>query len=107
MLATQQLLEKLVLQTQHNTPAEDANISATPSPEMEEVDTSTPVHSIAVRQQFDWTPPEELAEILDLKQSPFLLTPLGDTQRKELIESYPPMRHIATCPETDEQRPTA
>ncbi|KAI8326685.1 hypothetical protein EDC96DRAFT_581448 [Choanephora cucurbitarum] len=38
---------------------------------MEEVDTSAPVHSIAVRQQFDWTPPEELAEMLNLKQSPF------------------------------------
>ncbi|OBZ84518.1 hypothetical protein A0J61_07430, partial [Choanephora cucurbitarum] len=64
LLATQQLLEKLVLQTNQNRPAEDANISANPLSDMEEVINRTPVHSIAVRQQFDWSPPEELKEIL-------------------------------------------
>ena len=90
MLETQQFLQRLVLQTQAK--AADVNISATSSLDMEEVDTSAPVHSIAVRQRFDWTPPEELARMLNLKQSPFISSPMNDTQRRELIESYPPMR---------------
>ncbi|KAI8326725.1 hypothetical protein EDC96DRAFT_453862 [Choanephora cucurbitarum] len=75
---------------------------------MEEIDTSAPVHSIAVRQQFDWTPPEELTEMLNLNQSPFISSPMPDTQRRELIESYPPMRNMdyrapSTLPAAQEQ----
>ncbi|KAI8356751.1 hypothetical protein EDC96DRAFT_597206 [Choanephora cucurbitarum] len=92
LLETQQLLQRLVLQTQTN--AVYINTSATSSPDMEEVDKSALVHSIAVRQQLEWTPPEELTEMLNLKQSPFISSPMPDTQRRELIESYPPMRNM-------------
>ncbi|OBZ88697.1 hypothetical protein A0J61_03258 [Choanephora cucurbitarum] len=83
-------IQNQLLETQTN--AADVNTSVTSSPDMEEVDASAPVHSIAVRQRFDWTPPEELAGMLNLKQSPFISSPMNDTQRRELIESYPPMR---------------
>ncbi|RCH82862.1 hypothetical protein CU098_000277, partial [Rhizopus stolonifer] len=58
-------------------------------------DTATrPLHSMGTRPHYDWSPSEALTEVMNL-DAPLHTSPmLSDSERKMIIESYPPMAHM-------------
>ncbi|KAG1472651.1 hypothetical protein G6F54_014424 [Rhizopus delemar] len=59
----------------------------------------SPWHSLGTRPQFDWSPPEILAQSLQLDRDLFSTEHiLPDDERRELIEAYPALRNIEYKP---------
>ncbi|KAI8327858.1 hypothetical protein BC941DRAFT_457997 [Chlamydoabsidia padenii] len=58
-------------------------------------DTATqPLHSMGTRPHYDWSPSEALTEVMNL-DAPLHTSPmLSDSERRTIIESYPPMAHM-------------
>ncbi|KAG0910302.1 hypothetical protein G6F33_008018 [Rhizopus arrhizus] len=57
-------------------------------------DTASPLHSFGTRPHYDWSPSEALSQIMEL-DTPLHTSPLlPDSERKTIIESYPPMAHL-------------
>ncbi|KAG1540261.1 hypothetical protein G6F49_012172 [Rhizopus delemar] len=89
---TRQLLEQLMASQQAAMP------QTTSDPQMM-MDSShlapSPWHSLGIRPQFDWPPPEVLAQGLqwdrDLFSTEYILP---DDERRELIEAYPALRNV-------------
>lgn len=69
----------------------------------------SPWHSLGVRPQYDWVPPELLTQCLQLDQDLFSTSNLlPDDERKRLIEAYPPIRDLeyrapATLPDAQKR----
>ncbi|RCH88068.1 hypothetical protein CU097_000681, partial [Rhizopus azygosporus] len=59
----------------------------------------SPWHSLGIRPQFDWPPPEFLAQGLQLDRYLFSTEHIiTDDERRELIKSYPALRNIEYKP---------
>jgi hypothetical protein len=59
-----------------------------------EVTTSQPLHSMGTRPHYDWSPSEALTELMQLDTPLHTTARLSDSERKSIIESYPPMTHL-------------
>ena len=83
-----------MLQQQIATLQEQLN-SGSPTPMQSADDTATlPLHTMGARPHYDWSPSDPVTEIMDL-EAPLNTTPmLSDSERKSIIESYPPMAHL-------------
>ncbi|KAL7319764.1 hypothetical protein PS15m_002858 [Mucor circinelloides] len=57
--------------------------------------TTSPLHSMGTRPHYDWSPSDGLTELMNLVDTPLHTTaPLPDSERKTIIEAYPPMAHL-------------
>ncbi|KAG1093521.1 hypothetical protein G6F42_018945 [Rhizopus arrhizus] len=69
---------------------------ATTTPMQSADDTaSLPLHSMGTRPRYDWSPSEGLTTLMNL-DAPLHTSELlsADSERKAIIESYPPMAHL-------------
>jgi hypothetical protein len=58
-------------------------------------DTATlPLHSMGVRPHYDWSPSDSLTELMNLDAPLHTSNLLSDSERKAIIESYPPIAHL-------------
>lgn len=53
-----------------------------------------PLHSMGTRPHYDWSPSEGLTELMNLDAPLHTSALLSDSERKTIIESYPPMAHL-------------
>ncbi|CEP08765.1 hypothetical protein [Parasitella parasitica] len=68
---------------------------ATNMPMQSADDTATlPLHSMGTRPHYDWYPSEGLTELMNLDAPMHTSEPLSDSERKTIIESYPPLAHL-------------
>ncbi|KAI8064876.1 hypothetical protein BDF21DRAFT_427318 [Thamnidium elegans] len=69
--------------------------SGTPTPMQSAEDTATsPLHAMGARPHYDWSPSETVTELMALN-APLNTTPaLPDSERKSIIETYPPMANM-------------
>ncbi|CEP07631.1 hypothetical protein, partial, partial [Parasitella parasitica] len=67
--------------------------SATPMQSAEDT-APTPLHSFGTRPHYDWSPSATLTEFMELDVPLHTSKPLSDTDRKSIIEAYPPMAHV-------------
>ena len=75
------------LQTQLNT--------GSPTPMQSADDTATlPLHSMGTRPRYDWSPSDSLMELMELDTPLHTSKALSDSERKTIIEAYPPMAHL-------------
>ncbi|CEP16777.1 hypothetical protein [Parasitella parasitica] len=49
---------------------------------------------MGTRPHYDWSPSEGLTELMNLDTPLHTSEPLSDSERKTIIESYPPMAHL-------------
>ncbi|EPB82719.1 hypothetical protein HMPREF1544_10565 [Mucor circinelloides 1006PhL] len=52
-----------------------------------------PLHSFGTRPHYDWTPSDTLRELMGLDIPLHNSNPVFDSERKAIIEAYPPMAH--------------
>ncbi|KAG1435687.1 hypothetical protein G6F56_013874 [Rhizopus delemar] len=73
-----------------------AQIQGAPNMPMQSADdTATlPLHSMGTRPHYDWSPSEGLTELMNLDTPLHTSELLSDSERKIIIESYPPMAHL-------------
>ena len=70
--------------------------SSTPTPMQSADDTATLplLHTMGARPHYDWSPSDPVTELMGL-EAPLNTSPmLSDSERKSIIESYPPMAHL-------------
>ncbi|KAG1367337.1 hypothetical protein G6F61_012999 [Rhizopus arrhizus] len=53
-----------------------------------------PLHSMGTRPHYDWSPSDTLIELMNLDTPLHTSNLLSDSERKTIIESYPPMAHL-------------
>jgi hypothetical protein len=72
---------------------EQLNGASTP---MESADDTAilPLHSVGVRPQYAWSPSDALTELMNLNAPLHTSNLLSGSERKTIIESYPPMAHL-------------
>lgn len=89
--------------------AQLAEVANTSSPMQSADDTApSPLHSFGTRPHYDWTPSDTLRELMELDVPLHNSNPMPDSERKAIIEAYPPMAHLdykapATIPTAEEQ----
>ncbi|CEP15065.1 hypothetical protein [Parasitella parasitica] len=74
--------------------AQLGNASAATPMQSEDATASIPQHSFGTRPHYDWSPSATLTEFMELDVPLHTSKPLSDTDRKSIIEAYPPMAHI-------------
>ncbi|CAO3620218.1 unnamed protein product [Mucor fragilis] len=99
LLSLQQQFASLQAQLQQAaavpTPVQSAEDTAMPTPMQSEDNTAMPpLHSFGTRPHYDWFPSEALTELMDLDVPIYHSNPLPDSERKAIIEAYPPMAHL-------------
>lgn len=71
------------------------NGATNPTPMQSADDTATPsLHSFGTRPHYDWSPSDSLMDLMELDVPLHTSKPLSDSERKSIIESYPPMAHV-------------
>jgi len=55
---------------------------------------SLPLHSMGTRPRYDWSSSEGLTTLMNLDAPLHTSELLSDSERKAIIESYPPMAHL-------------
>lgn len=53
-----------------------------------------PLHSMGTRPHYDWSPSTALTELMNLHTLLHTSPVLSDSERKAIIESYPPIAHL-------------
>ena len=53
-----------------------------------------PIHSMGTRPHYDWSPSDALTELMELDVPLHTSTMLSDSERKTIIESYPPIAYL-------------
>lgn len=61
---------------------------------MQQADETAPLHSLGTRPHYDWTPSEFHSTIMSMDTPLFTSTPLPESERKVLIDSYPPVAQL-------------
>lgn len=66
-----------------------------PTPMQSADDTATlPLHSMGTRPRYDWTPSDSLMQLMELDTPLHTSKALSDSERRTIIEAYPPMAHL-------------
>lgn len=87
--------EQLQIMQQQLAALQEQLHSGTPTPMQSADDTATsPLHAMGARPHYDWSPSETVTGLMAL-DVPLNNTPsLSDSERKSIIESYPPMANM-------------
>ncbi|GAN11521.1 hypothetical protein MAM1_0661d11085 [Mucor ambiguus] len=95
-LALQQQFASLQAQLQTApTPMQSADDTAMPTPIQPGGNAAIPsVHSVETRPHYDWSPSDALMDLMELDTPIHTAKPMPDSERKNIIESYPPMAHL-------------
>lgn len=80
----QQQLQQLMQQLGENTPEHMQS----------DGDNTAQLHSFGTRPRYEWQPSEFLSDFLHLDQPIHTSPPLSDTERKSIIEAYPPIANL-------------
>ncbi|KAK4514797.1 uncharacterized protein ATC70_002402 [Mucor velutinosus] len=98
LLALQQQFATLQAQLQAASmpnPVQSAEDTAMPTPMQSEESTAIPpLHSFGTRPHYEWSPSDALTDLMELDTPLHHSKPLPDSERKAIIESYPPMAHL-------------
>ncbi|OAD07854.1 hypothetical protein MUCCIDRAFT_158110 [Mucor lusitanicus CBS 277.49] len=95
-LALQQQFASLQAQLQAApTPMQSADDTAMPTPMQPGEHAAMPtLHSVETRPHYDWSPSDALMDLMELDTPIHTAKPMPDSERKAIIESYPPMAHL-------------
>ncbi|CEP08890.1 hypothetical protein [Parasitella parasitica] len=70
------------------------NAPLTPMQSADGTATTLPLRSMGTRPHYDWSPSEGLTELMGVDTPLHITTPLSDSERKNIIECYPPIAHL-------------
>ncbi|CEP18222.1 hypothetical protein [Parasitella parasitica] len=98
VFALQQQLASLQAQIQTAsgpTPMQSVDDTARPTPMQQgENAAMPPLHSFGTRPHYDWSPSDALMDLMELDTPIHHAKALPDSERKAIIEAYPPMAHL-------------